>query len=439
MHIFELRAYDYFDNYLSGFLGLAPGERNLVVQAFKQGLIPALIVAHSPTYDGATLYFGGLSSDAPCTDWARFQTFENKWMTRVEKMELFGLTYVNPFVHFTDERVDDHRVFLSDEILQRALKAGVLVVDSEDEDLYRVNCSREVTARVTADDQTFVFPITSFKEAKSTCLLYIGRISFFGAWNKGIAYTNTPTVILPLTGWSDHSGASDVALYNVVQLTHGGDHFNPKFRADGQSITFTAKGDYLAFASTAFHTLRSTTFSADFSEAAFCPPSACAQENLDEKTKAACAGMHEERFENEVPTVVLEMGALKRDLGALEMSLDYSTWGKWLLYRNRMRIGTFAGKEAVRLYFRKHYQTTYFDVPGWADGFDADEAGGVLFHGTLVLAGAKQFDAIRLRSVNYVTFAALDKKGEFQLFLATQQSTQTLGFRCSCAIPTKLP
>lgn len=85
---------------------------------------------------------------------------------------------------------------------------------------------------------------------------------------------------------------------------------------------------------------------------------------------------------------------LNADVGSVPLPADYNAWGKWLFYEDRRRIGTYATETAIRLYFRNHSQTvslinilknsrflTTADVPGWVDGFDADDHGQVLFHG----------------------------------------------------------
>ncbi|KAI6192919.1 hypothetical protein M3Y99_01905100 [Aphelenchoides fujianensis] len=106
---------------------------------------------------------------------------------------------VGKLIHFSAETVDHEPVFLSDEIIQRALRAGALSVYRTYENSYRTNCSGTIEARVRAGDQEFAFSIASDWDGKSSCDLYIGRISFFGAWNHDVAYTNTPTVIFPLS------------------------------------------------------------------------------------------------------------------------------------------------------------------------------------------------------------------------------------------------
>ncbi|KAI6226127.1 hypothetical protein M3Y99_01329200 [Aphelenchoides fujianensis] len=56
----KLVNYLYFNNFIGGYLGLAPGEHNLVVQAFNQGLIPAPMLSRLWIYGAQHMYFGGL-------------------------------------------------------------------------------------------------------------------------------------------------------------------------------------------------------------------------------------------------------------------------------------------------------------------------------------------------------------------------------------------
>ncbi|KAI6221878.1 hypothetical protein M3Y99_01528300 [Aphelenchoides fujianensis] len=152
----------YRPNYhIAGYFGLAPGKYNLVVQAYDQGFIPAPVLAY---YGDGPLYFGGLPRDAPCADWAHFPTFQNKWQ-----------------VHFTYEwdEDEDNSVYFSDEIIERALKAGVLVRESNEKDVYRANCSTHLAALMAFGDQQFEFTLPSLREGGS-CELTIGRFRFFG-------------------------------------------------------------------------------------------------------------------------------------------------------------------------------------------------------------------------------------------------------------------
>ncbi|KAI6230529.1 hypothetical protein M3Y99_01053000 [Aphelenchoides fujianensis] len=48
---------------------------------------------------------------------------------------------------------------------------------------------------------------------------------------------------------------------------------------------------------------------------------------------------------------------------------------------------------------------------------------------SLVLAGAKQMDTVRMKGVDYVTFVARDDEGEFQLFLGTFGQNKTFPYR----------
>ncbi|KAI6241869.1 hypothetical protein M3Y99_00289300 [Aphelenchoides fujianensis] len=109
--------------------------------------------------------------------------------------------------------------------------------------------------------------------------------------------------------------------------------------------------------STFLPTLRNTTMSDDFIEAAFCPPSLCDRADLDKSTAAACASMHEERYPLETPTIFFGKEETTDDSEAVESPVDYRTWGKWLFYSNWMRVGTFAAPDGIRLYFRNHSRT----------------------------------------------------------------------------------
>ncbi|KAI6225140.1 hypothetical protein M3Y99_01376200 [Aphelenchoides fujianensis] len=187
-HVFavENARRPYYD--IAGYFGLAPGKYNLVVQAYAQGHIPAPVLAY---YGDATLYFGGLPRDAPCADWAHFPTFQNKWQMRMAWMQFLNLTVQVHFTYEWDED-EDNSVYFSDEIIERALKAGLLVREANEKDVYRANCSTDLTALMVFGDQQFEFTLPSLQDGDS-CELTIGRFRFFGARNNGIVYTDTPT------------------------------------------------------------------------------------------------------------------------------------------------------------------------------------------------------------------------------------------------------
>ncbi|KAI6219857.1 hypothetical protein M3Y99_01633100 [Aphelenchoides fujianensis] len=208
---------------------------------------------------------------------------------------------------------------------------------------------------------------------------------------------------------------ADSKLFNVRQLSAGGDHTLPKFSPDGKAVYFTAKGGpyesscthvyrfdlrtpaqpvslvstgigeefgvaigdqktfELSLPTASQFLLKNSASNAPFTTDGFCQPSVCSNTNLDAKTKAACRLPHKERHEYAWTTSFdwdgVPFGIIVPD-------------GHWTNVPLRLPGGRLL---RTRLGKRGVGKT---QVIGWADGFDSlpsDVHQSILFHGEGVL------------------------------------------------------
>lgn len=75
---------------LDGYLGLAPGEGNLIVQLFAQRSIPAPIAALTAAGE-SFLKVGSLPSE--CDQWAFHATLRNSWIFLAKRVDIFGFEF----------------------------------------------------------------------------------------------------------------------------------------------------------------------------------------------------------------------------------------------------------------------------------------------------------------------------------------------------------
>ena len=79
---------------VSGFIGIAPGPNNFVVQLHDKGYIPSPVFTITP----GTLYLGEQNT-TECFEWNSYKPAnENGWFYEVERVEFNGLTSPGRFV-----------------------------------------------------------------------------------------------------------------------------------------------------------------------------------------------------------------------------------------------------------------------------------------------------------------------------------------------------
>ncbi|KAI6233330.1 hypothetical protein M3Y99_00926800 [Aphelenchoides fujianensis] len=124
--------WDVFDAiYPAGFLGLAPGPKNFVVQAFAQRKIAAPILSFSPQARRTRMTFGGLSSN--CTAWNHVRSLrDDRWVFRADRIEVYGMVYENELIQIV---FDDTHTYVPRAIVDSLIADGILLVNEKVDNL----------------------------------------------------------------------------------------------------------------------------------------------------------------------------------------------------------------------------------------------------------------------------------------------------------------
>ncbi|KAI6241876.1 hypothetical protein M3Y99_00290000 [Aphelenchoides fujianensis] len=141
---------------VDGYLGLAPGKGNLIVQLFAQRLIPAPIAAFSAAGE-SFLKVGGLPTE--CEQWAFHSTLTNSWVFRAERVEVFGFVFRNQTIQM--DFLNDARFYVPDEVVGSMLASGVLAQGSEVQGdvQYYIDCNETFELSAEVDGQRFLIDL----------------------------------------------------------------------------------------------------------------------------------------------------------------------------------------------------------------------------------------------------------------------------------------
>ncbi|KAI6243126.1 hypothetical protein M3Y99_00135800 [Aphelenchoides fujianensis] len=193
----------------AGFIGLAPGPENLVLQAFAQQKLAAPVVSFS-IFQPLPITLGALSPN--CTDWRHVPSLrDDRWVFRADRVEIAGFVFEDELVQIV---LDKQWSLVPFEVVRSLLEDGILFTSGkfEGEEWFMTYCNQTLDLNFWLGGHQFVVHLATFDELKAECPAYLSSPLDYPVRR----YTDIPQFLLGITFLQSQCLAFDYSTNSIA-------------------------------------------------------------------------------------------------------------------------------------------------------------------------------------------------------------------------------
>ncbi|KAI6202732.1 Eukaryotic aspartyl protease [Aphelenchoides besseyi] len=187
--------------YFQGIAGLAMGEKNFVLQAFNQRVIPAAIITIVLPSTIGFVKFGAYEEEV-CEEWTHHPVLNNMWGLTVDSLKFLNFTSTTTRIQI-DNTLEI--VYVPNEIVDDLVSRGLLSIDDPTELImkYTVDCSLDLDLCFELTGQQFCIQSKHLKTYIFSTLCSANIRPVRDYWN-GHRYTTEPTFLIGVPFFRDY-------------------------------------------------------------------------------------------------------------------------------------------------------------------------------------------------------------------------------------------